>query len=95
MILHFLSPLTKGKCVLAGHRIHQAVAKMSVTSYPGVQVTLKDGLRIIRLDKPRKKNALSLDVTSISMLIIIVLLLAQIWNLTTQDAYFKAQIKIF
>jgi hypothetical protein len=62
MILHFLSPLTKGRCALAGHRIHKSAAKMSVTSYPGVQVSLKDGLRIIRLDNPKRKNALNFDV---------------------------------
>jgi len=62
MILHFLSPLTKSRCVLTGHHIHKTASKMSVTSYPGVQVTLKDGLRIIKLDKPKRKNALNFDV---------------------------------
>ncbi|XP_059477990.1 enoyl-CoA delta isomerase 2-like [Neocloeon triangulifer] len=35
---------------------------MGVTSYPGVKVTLNDGLRVIQLNNPKKKNALSLDV---------------------------------
>jgi hypothetical protein len=70
MILNFLSPLSKGRCALAGLHMHKSAAKMSVTSYPGVQVTLKDGLRIIRLDNPKRKNALNFEVKFNFMLFI-------------------------